>query len=161
MAKRTGSSQKSAQPLVAESVFVWFAAIVLGYSILVPLLAIDSLYLANALLRFAILQQVALLVLVILKVMNLFTCLITGGFRKRYSFSLIAIVLLLAVIQPGTNCCTNLVGAIAGAVAWSEVSTSDLANHSLPIIACSTVILEALNAERKAIPKSFTSRIAR
>jgi hypothetical protein len=141
MDRKTRNTSKQAPPIVSRAFLFWLAAGVLAYSLIVPLLALESMALAESILRFGILHQTAMLFLLALSTLSIFAEMITRGWQSRYLPSLIAVVLLLASVQPATECCTSLVAAISGMLPWSEVNPLDAIIHMMPIVGCTLIMV--------------------
>lgn len=158
MDRKTHSTSKQAPPMVSREFLFWLAAGVLAYSLIVPLLALESMALAESILQFGILHQAAMLFLLALATLSIATEMITRGWQLRYLPSLFAVVLLLASVQPATECCTSLVAAISGMLPWSEVNPLDAIIHMMPIIGCTLIMVEPLVVGENGSGLRSTSR---
>jgi hypothetical protein len=63
---RNSAKLPKGQFVISEDLILWGAAAVMCYSIFVPLLALESLFLADTLLQFGMLHQTGMLILVVL-----------------------------------------------------------------------------------------------
>lgn len=158
MDRKTHNTSKQAPPIVSREFLSWLAAGVLAYSLIVPLLAFESMALAESILQFGILHQAAMLFLLALATVSIATEMITRGWQSRYLPSVIAVVLLLASVQPSTECCTSLVAAISGMLPWSEVNPLDVSIHLMPIVGCTLIMVEPLVVGENGAGLRSTSR---
>ncbi len=142
MSAKSRTAKNAALPVVSDEIVLWCAGLVIGYSLLIPMLALESMFLAESAIQFAALHQAMMLAIVFLGTLNLFGSVIVGGWKNDYLISLIALSLLLASLQPATQCCTTLVAVIAGMLPRSELSLWDVSIHMMPIIGCVLIMSE-------------------
>ncbi len=142
MDRKPHNTSKQAPPIVSREFLFWLAAGVLAYPLIVPLLALESMALAESILQFGILHQATILFLLAIVTVSIAAEMITRGWQGRYLPSLIAVVLLLASVQPATECCTSLVAAISGMLPWSEVNPLDAIIHMTPMVGCTLIMVE-------------------
>lgn len=154
---RSSKTQSPDKPLVSAEFIFWWAAAVLGYSLIVPLLALDSMRLAESLLQFGLLHQAAMLLLVLLAGIRLFGQTLTRGWEHKHWPSVVALCLLLMSVQPATECCTKLVAGISGMIPFSEVTASDLGLHLAPIVGCGLLMFNIVNSHKPVPNNSPTS----
>lgn len=148
---RIKSKSNSAQaiPYVSKEFIFCCAASVVGYTALVPVLALESMFLAESLMQFGALNQMVMLLLIILKSLTTLGQIVTSGWKNHYLITLSAVGLLLISAQPAAPCCTTLVVAIAGMLPWSEVSPLDAIEHLMPVVACTLIMIDPLIADGK------------
>ena len=138
-------------PFVAGEFIFWCSASVIAYSVTVPVLALDSLYLAESLLQFTGLHQAAMLVLIMLVAVNTFGQVIVHGWQTRHWLSLCATLTLMMSVQPADMCCTRVVAAISGMLPMSEVHGTDVLLHLMPIAGGCLLMFEAYWLQRQTI----------
>jgi hypothetical protein len=140
---RNSAKLPKGQFVISEDLILWGAAAVMCYSIFVPLLALESLFLADTLLQFGMLHQTGMLILVVLASLLLFGRMITQGWRTRFWLLLLGSILLLGSLQPATACCGVLVAVIAGVLPLSELHPLDVVLHLLPIVGCILLMIDS------------------
>ncbi len=118
----------------------WIAGGVLGYSSVVLLLALDSMALAESVLRFQTLNQFAIVALVLLGTIGIFCRTVVSGWKHSYSVTILALVLLLPGVQPSEDCCDELVAFIAGYPSSAPPVLSSVLCHALPMVGCGLLI---------------------
>jgi hypothetical protein len=148
------TSRSTPLPIVAGEFIFWCSASVIAYSLVVPVVALDSLFLAESLLQFTTLHQAAMLVLIMLVTVNTFGQLIVKGWQSHHWLSLCATFTLLLSVKPSEVCCTKLVAAISGMLPFSEVKLTDVILHLLPIIGGCLLLIEAWWIRRPVTTKA-------
>jgi hypothetical protein len=143
MKLRNSAKLPKGQFVISEDLILWGAAAVMCYSIFVPLLALESLFLADSLLQFGMLHQTAMVSLVVLASLLLFGRLITQGWQTRFWLLLLGSILLLGSLQPATACCSVLVAVMAGVLPLSELHPLDVALHLLTIAGCILLMIDS------------------
>jgi hypothetical protein len=158
MSAKRKSNADHMPPFASDEFIFWCAACVVGYSVLVPLLAIESMFLAELAMRFAAVHQIAILLLVFLKSLSLFGLFVTGRWKNRNWLTVVAAGLMLAAVQPATQCCTTLVAAIAGMLPWFEVSPLDVVVQMMPMIGSALIMFEPFLADGELTRRSAPSQ---
>jgi len=139
---KNSSHHANTNSLISEEFIFWVAAAVMCYSISVPVLALESLFLADTLLQFGYLHQAGMLILMVLASLLLFSRLITQGWRTGHWLLLLGSVLLLVSLQPAAACCSVLVAVMAGVLPLSELRPLDVLLHLLPIFGCILLMID-------------------
>lgn len=147
--KRETQVHRRSGEIISDSFFFWIAMAIMGYSLMVPLLALESLFLAESLLEFAWLHQFAIIAFAAMKSLDLFCEFITRGWQPVLLLTLSALGLLLASVQPSGHCCTSLVASIAGMASWAEIQAHEALLHVAPMLGCVAIVLEPHCAELK------------
>lgn len=112
------------------------------YSILIPLMALESGLLAEKLLQFTFLQQVLHFALTILCTIHVISETMLTGWKPRHSVTCLAALSLLISIGPQSRCCSVLVSAISGSCPLVEVGLPEVLWHITPMAGCIWVLIE-------------------
>lgn len=153
MTRRSSGKGNHFHALVSEGLYFWCALLVLVYSLLVPLLAIESVSLAVAFTQLSLLIQGTILLLVLIGTVDIFGQLASGGWHRRLAIRALAILCLLGGIQPDMNSSSNLIAWIGGAIPSSQVRIVEIGLH------CATAVGAALLTAQSLLPQRRTSRI--
>lgn len=114
MASRTRGKPRNSDDFLSDEFRIWIASGILGYSCMVLLLAMESIAVAEFALRFQLLNQLAMIGLVLSGTVALFIKALVFGWERACVMPQIALVLLLPGVQPTGSCCGNVVAFIAG-----------------------------------------------
>ncbi len=142
--KQQRSASHKQQSLVPQELIFWCAIAVIAYSLIVPLVAFESLQLAEQLLYFGILHQCAILLLVLISMLWTLGEYITKGWNWWQVMAALGTTLLLMSIQPAAGCCSRVVAFIAGALPFSELPLVDVVFHCIPIVGSSLLIAKVV-----------------
>ncbi len=161
MSVKPRGKEMSASSIVSQEFIFWFAASVMGYSLLVPLLALESLFLAESVLQFGLVHQAMMILLVMLTAINVFGKTVVDHWKSHYWLSVCACIMLLVSVQPALECCSNLIAALSGMVPANQVSLADVVFHLLPIGGCTLLMCEGTFTQRLASKAKQSKLVSR
>lgn len=161
MSVKTRGKETVASTIVSEEFIFWLAASVMGYSLLVPLLALESLFLAESVLQFGLVHQAMMILLVMLAAINVLGKTVVEQWKSHYWLSMTACTMLLVSVQPAIECCSNLIAALSGMVPANQISLTDVLIHLLPIGGCTLLMCEGLFAQRLASKAKQSKLVSR
>lgn len=151
MASRTRRKVHNSDDFLTEGVMTWVAGGVLCYSFLVLLLAMESMAVAEFALRFQLLNQLAVIGMILLGTVGLFSKAVVSGWKRANVLPIFALVLLLPGAQPADGCCGKLVAFIAGHPSAVAPVSLDVLWHVLPMLGCGLLIADEVNNRRKSV----------
>lgn len=129
-------------PLASSELVWWCAFASVTYSMLIPLIAFESGGLAEKLLHFSLLQQVAHFGITIVCILAVISDTMLRGWKLKHLWMILAALSLLSSIGPQTQCCSVLVSAISGSCPASELQITHIVYHLAPMLGCAWVMFD-------------------
>ena len=159
--KEPKGNETPTSAIVSDDFIFWFAACVMGYSLLVPLLALESLFLAESVLQFGLVHQAMMVLLVMLAAINLLGKVMVDLWQYQHWLTVVACLMLLISVQPAVECCSNLIAAISGVAPVNTVNLTDVLFHLLPIAGSGWLMCEGRLCGRMASKASQSKLLSR